>query len=851
MRHLIAVLIGLCVTVTALAQPGSGTGGYGSVGPGGAGATNGLSSAQVQSAIKTSNDTVFASLYIGRTNGSGQAPTLDNPKMTGVMQATNIVAIPNGVGHDNLNISTTNGTLTINTLSNVTVSGSNQVLITSGGIPGGISMDTNQNITIFPDSGNIYGSGITFNAPGNITFAKNPVGLEFLTNGWPWLSNKLNFGAFVTPLFWGALGDDSHDDSTALQKALDYVALSNNSPAVLFLPPGTYKITTPLLLRSNADSTINTYKAYSIYGVPGKTQIHYTATNINTAAVQFKVLTGDAGSHLNKFTVYGVDIVGAGNTNNWADGIFLGYDQAITHDTSDTPGWDNKIDLCKISKFHTGVYISHMVNTHLVNDEVQGDWWTSVTGTNADTTLVVGGAYGSPQLGVDNNFPLTFTNLAAFNLWLGTGFKVTGIECGGSSRMAYIESTPVSFDTCNIELLGVEGIYNESFASSVFSNLKFQNIGDATSNAVIFHLLNGGEQHTTIISPMWDGTERLVAEDTIYGYYQPHIFGVNVAGVAPARYNASYIPLYNFSGTHEGDGSGLTNLNVLTAFSNAPPASNSLALQTNLVLSVSRGMMFVFDGGTDAFGRPTGYLTNSSSFGGGGSQTPWASDINAAKFKLINPTYIIITNKDAGSADSYIEMFNYHQDGGVDYSGTVLEFTGQSNGVAATSVLKADVGAFNYADIATNLTDLRVLGHVDAGSGFYTSMTVTGPASATSYTANGGDISLIPTNASPVLTFANVNASLPFGITNTLAGRAQPVVQYYLVDGASGTPIMTISNETTGVKLRISSGPLASLSQTNFTTLPITTTNTIWKIRDESTGSGASVGIITNWLIGL
>ena len=118
-------------------------------------------------------------------------------------------------------------------------------------------------------------------------------------------------------------------------------------------------------------------------------------------------------------------------------------------------------------------------------------------------------------------------------------------------------------------------------------------------------------------------------------------------------------------------------------------------------------------------------------------------------------------------------------------------------------------------------------------------------------TFTGGPASFIPTNAAPVSVNANVTGSLPFGVTNTLSGRAQPVIQYYFVDGASGTPIMTLSNETSGMKLRISAGPLASVTQTNFATLPITTTNVIWRLRDESTGSGASVGLLTNWLIGL
>lgn len=113
-----------------------------------------------------------------------------------------------------------------------------------------------------------------------------------------------------------------------------------------------------------------------------------------------------------------------------------------------------------------------------------------------------------------------------------------------------------------------------------------------------------------------------------------------------------------------------------------------------------------------------------------------------------------------------------------------------------------------------------------------------------------GSVSLIPTNAAVVLTAVGVAPSMPFGITNSLSGRAQPVVQYYFIDAVTGVPILTFSNEASGVKFRVSAGALANV-ETNFCLLPITSTNTIWRARDESTGSGASVGILTNWFIGL
>jgi hypothetical protein len=243
------------------------------------------------------------------------------------------------------------------------------------------------------------------------------------------------------------------------------------------------------------------------------------------------------------------------------------------------------------------------------------------------------------------------------------------------------------------------------------------------------------------------------------------------------------------------------------------PLTNAVAFSNATGIPTPGKALVIAPGGTNTYGAVLLNETNWPT--GGGSQTPVLQDIDFAKFKLINPTYIIFTNKDAGSADSFVKAFNYIQSSGP-WTGTILEFTGQSNGVAAATVLKADVGVFG------------------------------------SVLANGGPVSLIPTNASPVLTAANFTGSLPMGITNTLSGRAQPVLQGYAIDAVGGTPILTASNETTGVKLTFSRGASASITpETNWWMLPITTTNTIWKLRDESAGTGASVGILTNWLIGL
>lgn len=116
-----------------------------------------------------------------------------------------------------------------------------------------------------------------------------------------------------------------------------------------------------------------------------------------------------------------------------------------------------------------------------------------------------------------------------------------------------------------------------------------------------------------------------------------------------------------------------------------------------------------------------------------------------------------------------------------------------------------------------------------------------------------GSISVIPTNAAPVYTSNGLTAALPFGLTNTLAGRCQYLVGYYKIDAVAGTPVLTVSNELDGYKYPpISIGASANVTpETNWFVTPLLSTNTVLRIRDESTGSGASVGIISSKMIGL
>lgn len=262
------------------------------------------------------------------------------------------------------------------------------------------------------------------------------------------------------------------------------------------------------------------------------------------------------------------------------------------------------------------------------------------------------------------------------------------------------------------------------------------------------------------------------------------------------------------------------------AFTNGPPIPGQAVV--------------IAGAGTNSFGAVLVRGTNWPS--GGGSAFPLAADANANGFSITNMWEAMWFTNDSGTKLAFNLRPDFSQSlpamllepsplAGALYAGLKANFLyvqGNGNG-----------GLFEAAIIVTN-------------NGVNT--TITSNNIVTGFgTFNGGSVSVIPTNAAPVYTSNGLTGALPFGLTNTLQGRCQYLVGYYIVDAVGGTPILTVSNEMAGYKYPpISLGASASITPgTNWFTTPILSTNTVLRIRDESAGSGASVGIISSKQIGL
>jgi hypothetical protein len=114
-------------------------------------------------------------------------------------------------------------------------------------------------------------------------------------------------------------------------------------------------------------------------------------------------------------------------------------------------------------------------------------------------------------------------------------------------------------------------------------------------------------------------------------------------------------------------------------------------------------------------------------------------------------------------------------------------------------------------------------------------------------TANGGSTNTFTgynwftNNYAPVIISTSVGAG-GTSYTNVTGCRASLVLPYYIQYSATGTPAGTVSNRMTGKKFVVGGNYSGTFNSTNVIILPPCSTNEVWDVRNESTGSGASFG---------
>lgn len=287
-----------------------------------------------------------------------------------------------------------------------------------------------------------------------------------------------------------------------------------------------------------------------------------------------------------------------------------------------------------------------------------------------------------------------------------------------------------------------------------------------------------------------------------------------------------------------------------------------LSGQSNIMVNHSWA---VIAGGTG--NSMTGGSVNGDSIGGGASNSVGATaygTVSGGFFNSIgiNSTFATVSGGDNNAVGTSTFSSQNSTIAGGEYNSAIgnaagngsysMILGGQSNityrnfdtvGGANTVATNDRVFIWSDGHQVTSFTNSTVLFYATNGYSFQG-----GNADFTGITINGSAISQLKTNTSPVAVGSAVTTTMPVTLANSYGGRAQPTVQYYLVDAVGGTPVLTASNNLSGIKLFVAQGASAGITpETNFITLPLTQTNSIWTLRDESSGSGASVGVITNY----
>ncbi len=373
-------------------------------------------------------------------------------------------------------------------------------------------------------------------------------GTKFVTQQVP-AGALLHLAGMVDVKSYGAKGDGSTDDTSAIQAALDQRSGTNQT---YYFPPGNYKITASLKLRRE--------NTHLVGAGPNRSRITMVTADVHALMCEPPAENWGGTGAMWQTLIEGLHFVGPGRSNTTAAAIYIG------HPTSPGTYFADclKLNRCKIGTegsmmtgFAQGVCVSNSVSVvaelcqvYNCNEAFRLAKCDSGLFTDCQTGYV--GAWDS--YGADND-----TRLVCFNIHsAGLGTHIIGGEHGHMRSFARIASG--SYVT-------VMGGNYESFRDQTFeidnSHVVVINprILNAQTTKAIYRIASGASK-VSVIGGSYGNTVPVFAMDTAGDV--PNYFGVGLSATNTSLADAAFT-----LGTYYRPGS--------TVLSNAP---NALSLST-------------------------------------------------------------------------------------------------------------------------------------------------------------------------------------------------------------------------------------------------------------------------------
>lgn len=269
-----------------------------------------------------------------------------------------------------------------------------------------------------------------------------------------------------------------------------------------------------------------------------------------------------------------------------------------------------------------------------------------------------------------------------------------------------------------------------------------------------------------------------------------------------------------------------TNLPFTATDSSWPGVTNYVAA-TNQFWTAGQAVVVV---GTNTFGSPLLKATNWPSGGGGGSQTPWTSDIDGAQFALTNINRMFMTN----ATGQFVLSSNQYMLSSNDVNTTYTRWSTNHG---------THWGSNNVDTVSITPTD----GNVSALTGTFGSATALGGASNTL-----AGTSWVSTNLAPYFT-ADSGSTTTYTTNTVYTGKPQRgllVGSVMLNSGLSGNAgmILFYTNNNVGFALNMQVG--SGVAQADFIPfcVPLSTNATFQFVPALGTGASCFITNTYEWL---